>query len=251
MKKSIVLAVAIAFLANLRCSEVATGGSASVIGARQCGICHALPPNDPGHAAHWDSLTDRHFSCGACHKGYEADSASGSFRVDSLTHMNGVVDVVFSAPWNDSGKAVYDPGLKQCSNVYCHGAFHQGTRATVVWGGADTTGGSCAQCHDLASINTGHYVHALQPVYQGSGPTRKLILGGKVNICESCHAGYSVINRQVNSMTHINGVVEEPTCAGVGCHISSEWTTWSEYLKGHPTPPVAFLLKALEAPVRR
>jgi predicted CxxxxCH...CXXCH cytochrome family protein len=246
MKKTVIITVAIALLAIVRCSE--QGSEPAGVTVKTCGICHALPPNDPGHAAHWYSLTDRHFSCGACHKGYEADSASGSFRVDSLTHMNGVVDVVFSAPWNDSGKAVYDPGLKQCSNVYCHGAIHQGTNATPLWGFGMVSITQCDACHNLTSIYAGHHVHARLPVYQGIGPSKKLILGGSVDKCDNCHAGFSIANKTVNAAIHIDGVVTEPTCGGTGCHDVSEWTTWSGYLQKNPTPPLSkMLLKALSS----
>jgi predicted CxxxxCH...CXXCH cytochrome family protein len=210
-----------------------------------CNMCHDVPPRDRGHALHVDTL---HNQCSYCHAGYSANAAQGTFSVNSATHMNGNVDVVFSSPWSDSGRAAYDRSRQTCSNVYCHGAIHQGTRAAVRWGIDTLSITRCDACHNLTGIYAGHYVHARQPVYQGIGPSRKLILGGSVDKCDNCHAGFSTVNKTVNTAIHIDGTVTEPTCGGSGCHDATEWTTWSEYLQKHPTPPLSkMLLKALSS----
>lgn len=227
MRKTLCMAAAVAALAVTGCSERAE--APEVVSARTCGLCHDLPPRDRAHLYHVDSLGYR---CSYCHAGYEADSARGIFSVNNVTHMNGDTDVVFTPPWNDSGKAAYDKSTMQCSNVYCHGGIPQGTHATVAWN-ADSIDRSCGACHNLStntadstSIYTFHYGHALKR-YPATGTP---LVGGNVNKCYNCHGGaYNMASATVDTATHINGVFDPGLCSA--CHL---WNTWQEYKLQNP-----------------
>jgi predicted CxxxxCH...CXXCH cytochrome family protein len=225
MKKSYVLIAGFAIAALMSCSERASDPSA--VSAKTCGLCHDLPPKDRAHLYHVDTL---HYRCSYCHGiGYEADSATGAFTVNQLTHMNGDTDVVFTAPWDDSGKAAYDKSVAQCSNVYCHGGIPQGTHATAQWYQGEPIGGRCYACHDSAGMATYHYGHARRAVTSGANPC-----GGNVNQCGNCHdSAYSVPNGTVDSAAHINGVFDPGTCGA--CHAQDGWSTWEEYKATHPS----------------
>lgn len=203
-----------------------------------CNLCHEVPPTDPQHAFHIDT---QHYQCSYCHLGYSADTATGNFSVNAATHMNGNTDVIFSLPWSDSGKAAYDVGTKQCSNVYCHGGIPQGTHATVSWVGGSPINLRCYACHDSAGIATYHYGHAKLALLTGTAPH-----GGTVQQCNKCHdAAYSVPLKTIDSLKHINGVYDRATCKT--CHLT--WTTWEEYVAGHPGATPFGKIIANRAPV--
>jgi predicted CxxxxCH...CXXCH cytochrome family protein len=228
MKKLLYLSAAAALVIT-GCSERAS--DTSVVSAKTCGLCHDLPPRDSAHVYHVDTM---HYRCSYCHGvGYEADSTTGIFTVNQSTHMNGDTEVVFTAPWDDSGRAVYDKSLKQCSNVYCHGGIPQGTHATVLWVGGSPINLRCYACHDSAGIATYHYGHARRAVMTGTTPC-----GGTVQQCYKCHGdslsdtAYSISQpTRVDPVKHINGTFDAGTCRT--CH-SGEWATWQEYVATHP-----------------
>jgi predicted CxxxxCH...CXXCH cytochrome family protein len=202
-----------------------------------CGSCHTLPPADSGHTMHvaWMS-----YKCSYCHKGYAMDSAAGTFTANSETHVNGKNDVVFTAPWNDSGKAAYDLASKQCNNVYCHGAIPQGTHASIHWNGTDTIKGDCKFCHNLSraapGMYAGHYGHS----FYGKKVGGVTVLGSNVNFCFNCHGAnisdttYIVGRPYPSTADHINGVFDKGSCRD--CHTTNTppWTNWQEYVTGHP-----------------
>jgi predicted CxxxxCH...CXXCH cytochrome family protein len=202
--------------------------------AKSCGNCHKLPPADSGHAYHTGMLN---YKCSYCHQGYSIDN--GRFSVNTATHRNGKIDVIFTAPWNDSGRALYDVATKQCSNVYCHGGIPQGTHASVHWNGPEKINGDCMQCHNLDTmapgLYAGHYGHSLKGVRATTGSG--LIRGRNVNRCYNCHGAsiadtaYCVELGRVDYSKHINGVFDRGTCRD--CHDPS-WGTWQEYLNTHP-----------------
>ncbi len=235
MKKTNDITAAVLALLVFGCSEVndRAGAPGATIASDQCGICHSLPPSDRAHAYHVDTLG---YACYPCHLGYAADPNTNTYFVDTLTHMNGRIDVVFSSPWDDSGKAAYDISTEQCSNVYCHGGIPQGTHATVQWN-ADSIDRSCGACHDLSpntgdsnSIYTFHYGHALKAFPAIGNKT----VGGSVNQCNNCHDSlYSVPNNTVDPLTHINGVFDPGYCGA--CHL---WNTWEEYKSQQPAAKV-------------
>ena len=225
------LSAGFALLAIVGCSQRASGPAA--VSAKSCGLCHDLPPTDPAHIYH---VEVQHYRCSYCHgAGYEVDSTRNVFTVNGAIHMNGDTDVIFTAPWSDSGKAAYNKSLKQCSNVYCHGGIPQGTHATVQWN-ATSIDKSCGACHDLSentsdsnSIYTFHFGHALS-AYPATGTAT---VGGNVNQCNYCHDSlYSAQNNTVDPTTHINGVFNPGTCGA--CH-APDWSTWQEYKTTHPS----------------
>ncbi|HUI93857.1 MAG TPA: CxxxxCH/CxxCH domain-containing protein [Chitinivibrionales bacterium] len=197
-----------------------------------CTQCHELPPQDEEHLYHVDSL---HYKCSYCHAGYSVDPGSGNFGISGQLHLNGVADVIFSAPWNDSGRAAYDAGLKQCSNVYCHGAIPQGTYASIHWNLGDTVHGDCRLCHDLSATAPGIYAKHYGHSRMGLTVNGVKQLGSNVQYCFYCHGDkledtlYSVGLKRVDPVHHINGVFEPASCRT--CHA---WTTWDEYVAANP-----------------
>jgi predicted CxxxxCH...CXXCH cytochrome family protein len=197
-----------------------------------CNQCHEFPPRDQEHSYHLDTL---HYKCSYCHSGYPANPGSGNYGINGQLHMNGVHDVIFSAPWNDSGRASYDIGLRQCSNVYCHGAIPQGTRASIRWNMGDTVHGDCRKCHDLGTIAPGIYAKHYGHSRLGLTVNGTKELGANVQFCFYCHGErledtlYSVGLKRVDPAHHINGAVEQTSCRT--CHL---WATWNEYASTHP-----------------
>ena len=233
MKKKYALLAAVFSLLVLGCSEVndRVGAPGDAVAAGKCGLCHgqtvaSLPPADASHAYHVDTLG---YACSRCHLGYAADPKTNTFFVNTLTHMNGQIDVVFSFPWSDSGKAAYNQDTKQCSNVYCHGGIPQGTHATVSWVGGPPINRRCYACHDSAGIAAYHYGHGKVPLFSGLTPH-----GGTVQQCNKCHdSTYSAPLKTVDPVKHINGVFDIGTCRN--CHPAPDgWTTWQEYVASHP-----------------
>jgi len=69
--------------------------------APACGSCHGLPPDTGEHREH------KSRSCGTCHgAGYSSNS------VNSVTHNNGLKELLASTGWN--------PTSRSCANS-CHG----------------------------------------------------------------------------------------------------------------------------------
>jgi predicted CxxxxCH...CXXCH cytochrome family protein len=237
MKTLIIIVTAWMLLAAVGCTNKGSEPAPVVISKKNCGTCHALPPADSGHAYHVSWMS---YKCGCCHKGYAMDSAADSFTVNTTTHMNGDTDVVFSAPWNDSGRAAYVNATKQCNSVYCHGAIPQGTHASIHWNGSDTIRGDCKFCHDLGStapgMFAGHYGHSRLGTRVGG----VLVAGANVNNCFNCHGAnisdtaYSIALRRVDYAHHVDGVFDKGTCRD--CHATNTppWTTWDEYVSTHP-----------------
>ncbi|HUI92729.1 MAG TPA: CxxxxCH/CxxCH domain-containing protein [Chitinivibrionales bacterium] len=169
------------------------------------------------------------------------DSATNQFAVNPATHQNGVVDVVFSAPWDDSGKANYAAAAKQCNNVFCHGGIPQGTNASIHWNGTDTVDpANCRACHNLdqtsSGIYAGHYGHTRNGKFDSLG---NQVRGANVQYCFNCH-GTSLTDSQYNVGTgsvdwsrHINpsGTFGSADCKD--CH-APDWTTWAQYVATHP-----------------
>jgi predicted CxxxxCH...CXXCH cytochrome family protein len=144
------------------------------------------------HAKHAFAAAD----CDKCHTG---TSTSGSaINSGSVLHVNGSVDVTFSAAKSGAG-ALWSASAKSCSATYCHGA------GTPVWGGAAMPA-DCTGCHgnDSSSasiIATGkHTAHVNNPTVLGAGNN----FG-----CVECHAktvsGDRTVAVQAN---HVNGMVD-------------------------------------------
>jgi predicted CxxxxCH...CXXCH cytochrome family protein len=238
MKNKKILFLTILIIFAFECSEVneKTAVPQSSVNTGECGLCHgskvaSLPPKDAGHKYHVDTLK---YKCSYCHEGYYIDNKTGVWHVNPLLHMNGNVDVVFSAPYNDSSRAYYDKNLKQCNNVYCHGAIPQGTRASVIWSSGIKINLRCYACHDSASFANYHYGHGRTAVYTGTNPR-----GGTVQQCFKCHGdnisdtAYFVAWKRVDSLKHINGIFDKGSCRN--CH--ADWSSWEEYLNYRASHP--------------
>lgn len=157
--------------------------------AEECGICHALPANDAFHKAH-----DTYDPCSICHAGYVKYRA-----VNPSTHQNGTVDVAFTRLFDPQRRGEYDDATGICSNVYCHGAFPQGTNASITYPSTIYIGKNCQICHDTAAVMLNHH-----------GFTQPLDTVGN---CGKCHPGYgratgAMSGRFVNDSIHINGHVD-------------------------------------------
>jgi predicted CxxxxCH...CXXCH cytochrome family protein len=235
MKTLIKIVTAGMLLAAVNCTQKGTEPAPLVITKANCGGCHALPPADAGHSFHYGLWA---YKCGSCHKGYAMDSLTDSFAVNTATHRNHDTDVVFSAPWDDSGKASFTKASKQCNNVYCHGGIPQGTHASIHWNGTDTIDpANCRACHDLdqtsSGIYAGHYGHTRWGKKDSTGAQ---IRGADVQYCFNCHGTsptdslYNAGKGTVDGMRHINGVSDPGNCKD--CH-APDWTNWDQYLSTH------------------
>jgi predicted CxxxxCH...CXXCH cytochrome family protein len=239
MKTLIKIVTAGILLAAINCAQKATEPAPLVITKANCGGCHALPPADQGHSFHVGLWA---YKCGSCHKGYAMDSAADSFAVNTATHRNHDTDVVFSAPWDDSGKASFTKASKQCNNVYCHGGIPQGTHASIHWNGTDTVDPTnCRACHDLSTTSpgmyAGHYGHSR---YGKKDSLGNQVQGANVQYCFNCHgatlldSAYNVGTGTVDWTHHIDGVFDKGNCKDCHTGTTPSWTNWDEYLISHP-----------------
>jgi predicted CxxxxCH...CXXCH cytochrome family protein len=154
----------------------------------QCGSCHLLPPGDAFHTAH-----QKYDQCSICHPGYS------NVAVNAATHQNGKIDVAFSQLFDPQYMGAYDASTGTCSNVYCHGAFPQGTNASITYPSTIYIGKNCQICHDTASIMLNHHRFTQQ--------------NDTVSNCGKCHPGYgsatgAMAGRFVNDSIHINGIID-------------------------------------------
>jgi predicted CxxxxCH...CXXCH cytochrome family protein len=234
MKTLFKIAAAGMLLAAVNCAQKATEPAPLVITKANCGGCHALPPADKGHSFHVGLWA---YKCGCCHKGFAMDSTAGTFVVNTATHRNGDTDVVFSAPWDDSGKASFTKASKQCNNVYCHGGIPQGTHASIHWNGTDTVDpANCRACHDLSTTSPGmyasHYGHSRFGKKDSLG---NQVQGANVQYCFNCHgatlldSAYNVGTGTVDWTHHIDGVFDKGNCKDCHTGTTPSWTTWDEY----------------------
>lgn len=240
MKTLIKIIAAGMLLVAVNCTKKDSGTTQPplVINKANCGSCHALPPADKGHYNH----VGMGYKCFYCHQGDTMDSLANKFAVNTTTHRNGDTDVVFTAPWNDSGHATYVKASKQCNNVYCHGAIPQGTYASNLWTDSGTIQGNCKSCHDLdktaTAIYNGHYGHS----YLGKKVGGVQVLGANVNFCFNCHGAnisdttYMVGRPYPSTLDHINGIFNPGSCRD--CHAAPNtpppnWTDWAGYVSTH------------------
>ncbi|HEX7597678.1 MAG TPA: CxxxxCH/CxxCH domain-containing protein, partial [Polyangia bacterium] len=164
-------------------------------GAKACGACHAYPPATGAHAIHSvGGVLAKQVACSTCHPDHKAaeDHAYGS---DGLLR-SGPAQVALSGlaaltPANGKRLAppTWDPTLRTCNNVYCHGATTPDSAAVTnspSWDGPPRPASqACSYCH-------------------GTPPNGA---GGK--LCATCHR--SVVDAQVkliNTSLHLNGTVD-------------------------------------------
>ncbi|MDA8241067.1 MAG: CxxxxCH/CxxCH domain-containing protein [Nitrospiraceae bacterium] len=153
--------------------------------------------------AHGTHVNSKSISCDACHlnsvgtgathnagsvtlgfKGFGGSSGGGAY--------NGQSGVTYNATVTTPATSASSGGLKQCSNVYCHGATmatNNGTNRAPTWDNAAT--GACGTCHGADSAN---------PPQLGSHDRHTSASTGYSFTCTLCH------NNAAG--THVNGKVE-------------------------------------------
>jgi len=116
---------------------------------------------------------------------------------------NGQTGVLYNS--SDAGTTISSGGLKQCSNIYCHGstmAPNGGTNITPAWDNPTT--GACGTCHGATAANPptrgAHYRHA--------GPISDV---GHAYACSLCHSQYPA--QHVNNKSEIS-FAADPKVAG-------------------------------------
>jgi predicted CxxxxCH...CXXCH cytochrome family protein len=166
-----------------------------------CTACHTAsfsPSLDPTltngtgiSGKHVKHVQERGIACERCHYGY----------FYSPTHMNGTyspagtpgVDLV-SINLAAGPSGTWDPSMRRCSDVACHGSSAMEWYGTAAW----TTPTDCTFCH------TSSFSSALDPlVTNGSGTSGKhqRHVNDRNYPCVTCHADYP------SKTSHANGVL--------------------------------------------
>ncbi len=117
-------------------------------------------------------------------KGFGGSSGGGAY--------NGQSGVTYNATATTPATSVSSGGLKQCSNVYCHGstmASNGGSNTSPTWDVTST--GACGTCHGADSAN---------PPQLGSHVEHTSASTGYSFTCTLCH--------NTAAGTHVNGKVE-------------------------------------------
>jgi hypothetical protein len=205
MKSIVIGMLALAGLLYVGCSKL--DSNTGVLFLNKCLVCHDVPPNDTLHKVH---AVLHQYDCDVCHKGNSV--LHGSFAA-APTHDNGVINVNFSSFFGlDEKGANYSTSTKTCQQVYCHGNFLDGKGGTVTV--SDTIRSNCSACHDTLGMRTlGH-------------PRTDTLTWHRhrfwviVKDCNNCHPGYSVTDRTVDTLTHVNGVfdVQPKSSCYAKCH---------------------------------
>lgn len=139
-------------------------------------------------------------ACGSCH------AVPAQTFPESLDHLDGTAAVQFSAI---ALQGVANPGYAGAGGscaVYCHGStslLTGGTNKTPSW--TSSGGVVCGSCHTLSPTSGQHVLHLVDCRIP----------------CSSCHPGYSVNDRMVNTATHVNGVPEASPII-----TSTKFTSW-------------------------
>lgn len=172
-----------------------------------CTYCHGTaggkgaPPRDldgqtnpakitfPGHTAHLSGRIAPSFDCIQCHR--KPTDVLTPYHVFDASPRRGENNLSGGL----SPQGVYDPQLKQCTNVYCHGIGRLNGSVSV-----DTPAPlSCSGCH--ADLTT-------QARWtQMSGDHRLHLNLGNVN-CTHCHAGTVAADSGTvsNTSKHLDGI---------------------------------------------
>jgi predicted CxxxxCH...CXXCH cytochrome family protein len=174
-----------------------------------CDACHGNPPppladmprptGSETAGAHVFHATTVGYKCSICHynsAGFGPTHKNGKITLGFVNmlglYTGGIYDGQTTADYqsSDPGTSVSNTGLKECSNMYCHGstmAPNGGINITPVWD--DPTTAVCGTCHG-ASIAS--------PPLRGSHPKHAgSASGGKQFACTVCHSNYTVV--------HVNG----------------------------------------------
>ncbi len=199
-----------------------------------CDGCHGNPPIDNTSLAgrvypsstgsvtagnHESHVSTLHISCDSCHAnsvGSGTTHNNGDMKVTlgfSLfdgAYVGGAYNGQTTVQYNASSPSttVSSGGLKECSNIYCHGstmAPNGGTDTSPVWDNSATA--ACGTCHGATAANPptrgAHFRHA--------GPITDV---GHSYACSLCHRDPSA-----DASLHVNNKSEvmfsnDPTVAG-------------------------------------
>lgn len=207
-------------------------------------------PLSGAHQKH-ASTVEVNYACQNCHAAtlvaYTAfDNNTGLFR-PAKNHVNGVKDVIYSFPRNNSlNNKVSGTTYAQdqtCGTIYCH-SNGAGKPGNVVPNWATPSSGKCGACHKVlaTSVNGGpvfgvistnaHFEH-LSSVY---GPKLPLYSPG-ITSCQYCHTSYGSETGHVQGAFPIP-VDQNPGSACVKCHpVMPPWTgtTRLDCTTCHPT----------------
>jgi predicted CxxxxCH...CXXCH cytochrome family protein len=158
----------------------------------RCDLCHDFPPTVKPHPVH---VTGKGYACTVCHVGFNGSTVPPT----PAPYHRGDTVVKFSD--FDSLKSrggAYDVSTKNCSAVYCHGNFLDGTKRTVNVNDSNTIG--CGSCHDTTSMFT--LGHPRTDTTTWHRHTNAYVLQN----CGNCHYGYSILPpvKTVDSL-HVNG----------------------------------------------
>lgn len=124
-------------------------------GSLSCNGCHKDDAADPMVSGSHPIHLLKGFDCAVCH----ADTVSSNTTIkDSSKHVNGSINVVFSAPNADM---VWNSTLKTCTGT-CHSDGRGGAPLYIpTWGGANTHG--CGFCHAMPPASGAHLKHMPSP----------------------------------------------------------------------------------------
>jgi predicted CxxxxCH...CXXCH cytochrome family protein len=174
-------------------------------GPTACDTCHGQPPKSGAHAAHVGGAVGRKLDCTECHVKPASYSDPGHL-LGADGKPKDKATVTFGAqaalPGPGRGGAPTWDGAT-CSNVYCHGAAFQDSKATRTspkWTGGSTEA-ACGTCHGLPPANhdakyasnsvcsschklTAHPGGGLSPEFHVDGT---LQLGDGSGTCSACH----------------------------------------------------------------
>ncbi len=175
------------------CVHLVAGRLTAIIAVLAACACSSKPsttatgPTGIGHDQHLQSgIRPAGGACSDCHapSGFTVD-----FSQDPMVRTSG---------------GAFDPATKNCSNVYCHGAFTfgsvKGADAVVHWGDPGPT--TCVSCHGMPP--TGH------PQLTGSVTAAT---------CATCHPASVNPDGTIKAGgTHLNGLAETAAAGCTGCH---------------------------------
>lgn len=188
-----------------------------------CNVCHGFPPPPLASVplptgstiagAHVLHATTKGYQCAMCH--YNSVGLGSNHMDTKITlgfvNMLGAVtggtyDGQTTANYqsSDPGTTVSKAGLKECSNIYCHGstmAPNGGTDITPVWDTPAT--GACGTCHGAT---------AASPPSKGTHQIHTLAyLSGYNYSCTLCHSGASL---HVNNKSEVVFSADPKTTGG-------------------------------------
>jgi len=198
------------------CHQAADGGAGSPL---DCTTCHGANGSArPDTGAHWAHVP----FCSTCHtvpvETVDSVEAHASGDAGAVVQFGSFATKNPAPTFDlDGGAPSFDPGTKQCSNTYCHGAASPAwTSSTQLdcsgchaappadherWSRLTSSTQTCATCHPNALTDTQHEKHV-------NG-----VIDVTVTDCTTCHGG----NGHANPPVDLDGGTDR-TSRGVGAH---------------------------------